>query len=619
MCGIIGYIGNREAVKVLIDGLKRLEYRGYDSAGVAVLNNGKIQIERAEGKLTCLEAKLKKFKSRAGFACPRSKLAEFAEFKLSGNIGIGHTRWATHGVPSERNAHPHRVGDVVVVHNGIIENYSELRKKLIQKGFRFLSETDTEVFCHLINEELKKQFDIQQAIRNALTKVRGSYALVVLHGQDPEHLYVARQSSPLVIGLGKGENFVASDVAAILPYTRDVIFLEEGELVTLSREPIRRASQKITWDPLTAEKGGFKHFMLKEIFEQPRVVNDTLMGRIQPDSGVLTLEGIPKLFGRCGFPFQKVEIVACGTSYHAGLVGKYWLESMARVPVNVSLASEFRYATPVIDSKTLVIPISQSGETADTLAATTQAKKEKGNILAICNVLGSSLARLAHTTLYTHAGPEIGVASTKAFVSQLTVLYLLALEIAKRRGELDTNEVRKKMAELCKIPQHLESILKGAKIIKKVAKNCIRASHFLFIARGSNYPLALEGALKLKEISYVHAEGFAAGELKHGPIALVEKKIPVVALIPKGETYEKILSNVEEVKARGAFVIAICEAGDKHVSEAVDVIIPIPKTDPTQTPLLYTIPLQLFAYTIANEKGCDVDQPRNLAKSVTVE
>ncbi|MDO8527566.1 MAG: glutamine--fructose-6-phosphate transaminase (isomerizing) [Deltaproteobacteria bacterium] len=610
MCGIIGYIGNREATDVLIDGLKRLEYRGYDSAGIAVLNGHGIEVERAEGKLSHLEAKIHKHKPK-------------------GHIGIGHTRWATHGVPSERNAHPHHVEDVVVVHNGIIENYSQLRKELIQKGCHFKSETDTEIFCHLINEELKKTKEIQKAIANALKKVRGAYAIVVLYAKEPHKLYVAKLGSPLVLGFGKKENFVASDVPALLPYTREVAYLEDGEFAVVSDgslnvvdshgHPVTKKKTHIAWDALMAEKGGYKHFMLKEIFEQPRVVEQTIMGRIQLGSTQLTLEGIPKLFGATGFPFKQVAILACGTSWHAGMVAKYWFEQLARVPTTVHLASEFRYANPLIDSKTLVISISQSGETADTLAATQLAKQKKAKVLAICNVLGSSLTRASNATLYTHAGPEIGVASTKAFVSQMTVLYLLTLEMASRKKIMSKEELLTKMEEIRKLPQNLETVLQKADAIKKIAKECVNASHFLFIARGLQYPVALEGALKLKEISYVHAEGFAAGELKHGPIALVDKGVPVVALIPPSETYEKILSNVEEVKARGAFVIAVGEKGDEELEEKADAVIGLPKTVYSLTPILYAVPLQLFAYYIADFKGTDVDQPRNLAKSVTVE
>ncbi len=610
MCGIIGYIGPKEAADVLIDGLKRLEYRGYDSAGVAVLNGGGIEIERAEGKLTKLEAKIGKHKPH-------------------GHLGVGHTRWATHGVPSERNAHPHRAGDVVVVHNGIIENYEALRKGLLQKGCRFRSETDTEIFCHLINEELKEHKEIAKAIRSALKKVRGSYAIVVLYAKEPKKLFAAKSGSPLVLGFGDKEALVASDVPALLPYTRDVSFLEDDEFAILEEGHLSVFDEKghpkpaekthIDWNPVMAEKAGFKHFMLKEIFEQPRVVEQTLMGRVQLGSGKLTLEGIEKVFGKKGFPFKKIEIIACGTSYHAGLVGKYWLEQLAHVPTVVSLASEFRYAEPLIGKETLVISISQSGETADTLAATKMAKEMKAKVLGICNVLGSSLGRMADNTLYTHAGPEIGVASTKAFTGQLTVLYLLTLEIAKRRDKISKTELIKKINEVRSAPQYLEKILENADAIKKIALGCKEAPHFLFIARGPHYPLALEGALKLKEIAYVHAEGFAAGELKHGPIALVDKGVPVVALVPPSDTYEKILSNVEEVKARGAYTIAEGEVGDKHLADKVDAVIPVPKTFYSITPLLYILPLQLFAYYIADAKGCDVDMPRNLAKSVTVE
>lgn len=610
MCGIVGYVGDKEATDILFDGLKRLEYRGYDSAGIAVINGHGVEVQRAEGKLTELAKKLK-------------------EKKPQGHIGIGHTRWATHGVPAERNAHPHRIGDVVVVHNGIIENHIELKKDLLKKGCRFQSETDTEIFCHLILEELKKTKEMSEAMAAALKKVRGSYALVVLNAKDPKKLYIAKQGSPLVVGLGKKENLVASDVPALLPYTRDVFYLEDGEqgvitpsdvqIIDESGKRVRKTKTHIDWNPVDAEKGGFKHFMLKEIYEQPRVVQDTLMGRMQPDSGRLTLEGMESLLGKKEFPFRQIAIIACGTSWHAGMVGKYWLESFARIPTSVTLASEFRYCDPLVNNKTLVIPISQSGETADTLAALELAKRKKAKSLAICNVLGSSIPRRSDLTLYTHAGPEVGVASTKAFVAQLTVLYLITMELSRLTGRVPKNEAIEKLTELRKIPQHLETILKNANRIKEVAEKYVNASHFMFIARGVNYPLALEGALKLKEISYAHAEGFAAGELKHGPIAMIDEGIPVITLIPRSETYKKVLSNIEEVKSRGAHIIAIGEEGDEEMEEKSDSFIPIPKSKYSLTPLLYAIPLQLFAYYIADKKGTDVDQPRNLAKSVTVE
>lgn len=604
MCGIVGYIGEKEACDVLIDGLKRLEYRGYDSAGIAVLNGREIEIERAEGKLSELEARLRRSKP-------------------SGTIGVGHTRWATHGIPSMRNAHPHRVGDVVVVHNGIIENHAELRRELQQAGSLFQSETDTEVFGHLIHRELQTNGDMHSAMLSALKKVRGSYALVVLYAKDPGRLYCARLASPLVLGLGKKENLVASDVPALLPYTRSVLFLEEGESAVIAadtvtvfdseRRKVDRTAVHIDWDPVQAEKGGYKHFMLKEIFEQPRVVEDTLRGRMQIDSGTLVLEGLEKI------NFKKIEIIACGTSWHAGKVGKYWIEQFSRIPTSVTLASEFRYSDPLVDAETLVIPISQSGETADTLAAVKLAKQKGSKILAVCNVLGSSITREADVTLYTYAGPEIGVASTKAFVAQLTVLYLITLELAGRFGKMGKEERIDKMTELRRIPQLMEQILKNSGVIREVADRYAEASHFLFIARGPNYPLALEGALKLKEISYLHAEGFASGELKHGPIAMIDRGVPVISLVPRSQTFEKVLSNIEEVRSRGGEIIAIAEEGDEMIEEIADHFIPIPKSKYSLTPLLYAIPLQLFAYYIADRRGTDVDQPRNLAKSVTVE
>jgi len=610
MCGIVGYLGHREATQVLLDGLKRLEYRGYDSSGVAVLNGKGVQIERAEGKLGALEAKL-------------------GHRPLLGHIGIGHTRWATHGIPSERNAHPHRMGPICVVHNGIIENHSDLRKELIQKGCRFKSETDTEVFCHLIHQELKKNPYTFEAVRNALAQVRGSYALVVLNEKDPERLFLARLGSPLVVGFGEEENWVASDIPALLPYTRRVVFLEDGETAILTRrglqtlnaegQPVEKIPQEITWDAEVAEKGGFKHFMLKEIFEQPHVVEDTLASRIDPDSGQVYIEELTPFFRGRKFPYDYVTIVACGTSWHAGLVAKYWLESLAGLPTQVDLASEFRYRDPLINSKTLVIAVSQSGETADTLAAMRLAKQKGAGTLAICNVVGSSLARESDAVLYTHAGPEIGVASTKAFVAQLTALLLFSLRLGQNRKGKETKELYLLANELRRLPKLLEKVLKQSEKIKKVAQDCVNAPHFFFIARGPHFPVALEGALKLKEISYLHAEGFAAGELKHGPIALIDKGSPVVTLVPQNEIYEKVLSNVSEVKARGAWVIGVGDNGDKKLEAQVDCYLSIPKIHELLSPILYVVPLQLFAYYIADLKGTDVDRPRNLAKSVTVE
>ena len=610
MCGIVGYLGEREAVPVLLDGLKRLEYRGYDSSGVAVLNGHGIKIERAEGKINALENKL-------------------VSNVLQGCIGIGHTRWATHGVPSVRNAHPHRVAEIVVVHNGIIENYSELRKKLTQEGCKFKSETDTEVFCHLIHQEFQKTKDTLVALRNSLEKVRGSYGLVVLNEKDPEHLYLARLGSPLVVGFGDKENFVASDIPAILPYTRRMTYLEDGEVGMLSRRElivldaaglrVDKKIEEITWDAVQAEKGGYKHFMLKEIFEQPHVVEDALAGRLDVEQGTVLLEELVPLLKKNHLSFENISIVACGTSWHAGLIARYWLEGLARISTKIDLASEFRYRNPLVNDKTLIIGISQSGETADTLAAMRLAKEKGAKVLAICNVVGSSMAREADAVLYTHAGPEIGVASTKAFVAQLTALFLTALFCAQKLDRVDGETSTLFTEELRKLPKLIKALLQQHQKIRNIVEQLAPQPHFLFIARGPHYPIALEGALKLKEISYVYAEGFAAGELKHGPIALIDKGVPVFALAPQNETYEKILSNIAEVKARGAWVVGLGDNGDAQLSAQVVNYISVPKIHPLLSPILYAVPLQLFAYYLADFKGTDVDQPRNLAKSVTVE
>jgi glucosamine--fructose-6-phosphate aminotransferase (isomerizing) len=611
MCGIVGYIGHQNATEILLDGLRRLEYRGYDSAGVAILGKGEINIVRAEGKLQALEKKI------------RQKLPR-------GTIGIGHTRWATHGRPSETNAHPHKAGPVVLVHNGIIENHLKLRAYLVKKGHTIKSETDTELVCHLIQQRMYDGLSMPEAFRKALSEIEGSYALVVLNQKEPDRLYIARRGSPLVVGLGEGENFVASDVPAVLPYTRKVLFLEDGDFGILTRaglelrdaegKPVRRPTRQITWSQAMAEKGGYKHFMLKEIFEQPRSVADTLTGRIAENRQRILLNGAETLFGKNGsFPFDKVYIVACGTSYHAGLVGKYLIEEMARLPVMVDQASEFRYRNPIVDRRTLVVAISQSGETADTLAAVGDMKKQGARILSICNVIDSSLARISHQTLYTHAGPEIGVASTKAFTTQLVALMLLAFHLGRVRRTLAPAVAKEALEALVRVPEQVERLLKNHAEVERLAKKYADCPNFLYFGRGVNFPIALEGALKLKEISYIHAEGYPAGEMKHGPIALIDSGMPVVVLAPQDKTYEKVLSNIEEVKARGAHVIAIGTQGDKHLAEKSEYFITIPKAPWYITPLLTAIPLQLLAYYIADHKGTDVDQPRNLAKSVTVE
>ncbi len=609
MCGIIGYVGDRQAKDVLLDGLKRLEYRGYDSAGIAVYNS-EVVIKRAQGKLAKLEAIVN-------------------QDPPEGKLGIGHTRWATHGRPSETNAHPHRAGNIIIVHNGIVENHVELKEFLEKNGHEFTSETDTEVACHLISHFTSKTKNTLEAIKQALQKIRGSYALVIMDVRDRKQIYLAKKASPLVIGLGQSENFVASDIPALLPYTKNMLFLEDGEIGILSKdsvqifsekgEPIAREPQKIPWNPLMAERGGYKHFMLKEIFEQPTAVENTLAGRISHTTDAILLDEIKPIFPNNEFPYNEITIIACGTSWHAGLVGKYYIEKFARVRVNIDLASEYRYRNPIVDEKTLVIPISQSGETADTLAAVKMVQEKGAKVLSICNVVGSSIARTAEANLYTHAGPEIGVASTKAFTAQLAVLLMFALYLGHHQKHLDDKIYQKYVEEMFSIPRKLKTVLDDNNHIKEIAEEIVSAPNVIFIARGASYPIALEGALKLKEISYMHAEGFPAGELKHGPIALVDNDIPVIATIPEDDTYEKTLSNIEEVRARGAKVISITTNGHGDLKDKSAHIISIPKASWFITPLLASIPLQLIAYYVADHKGTDVDQPRNLAKSVTVE
>ena len=610
MCGIIGYVGKSEATPVLLDGLRRLEYRGYDSAGVAVTGAEGLVMRRAEGKLGRLQSLVDKE-------------------PMPGNTGIGHTRWATHGRPSETNAHPHRSGDIVVVHNGIIENFSELKRFLTGEGFEFTSETDTEVICHLIEYHRRRGEPTFQALTSARERLAGSYAIVVMNVKEPDVLYVAKNGSPLVIGEGDGERLVASDVPALLPYTKDMIFMEDGDSAVIrpdgitmydaGGEAVAREPHRIPWSPLMAEKGGYKHFMLKEIFEQPNVMQDVLAGRIDRERGEVVLEELAPLFDGDRPRFDRVAIIACGTSYHAGMVGRYIIESLTKVPVDVELASEFRYRHPMLSERTLVVPISQSGETADTLAAQKMAREQGTPILGICNVVGSSVSRVADATLYTHAGPEIGVASTKAYTAQLTVLYLLALYLAQRRGTADRVEVARLVDELMQLPRLMQDVLGSAEEIRTIAEGLSYSSHVLYIGRGANFPIALEGALKLKEISYLHAEGFAAGELKHGPIALIDNGVPVVAIVPSGAMREKVLSNIEEVKARGASIIAVGDEGDSELREKSAHLIAVPHTSWYVSPILTALPMQLIAYYAADHKGTDVDQPRNLAKSVTVE
>jgi glucosamine--fructose-6-phosphate aminotransferase (isomerizing) len=609
MCGIVGYVGPKETAKVLIDGLKRLEYRGYDSAGIAVFHRGKVEIRRKEGKLT--------------------KLEEFlGDETFDGKVGIGHTRWATHGRPSDENAHPHKAGKVAVVHNGIVENYLPLKEILKNKGHVFTSQTDTEIISHLIDEFIQQGNSPLEAVKTALGQIRGSYALGILFEGDEECLIAARKESPLVIGLGKGEYFIASDVPPILPHTRDFIFMEDGEVAILSSKGVKvfdakgsqvsREPKRVNWSPLMAEKGGYKHFMLKEIFEQPRAVVDTIRGRLSEEKGDAILEDVrfdPKWLKK----IRRINLIACGTSYHAALVGKFLIEELCRVPVEADIGSEFRYRNPIIGENDLLVAISQSGETADTLAALREAKRKGAVTLVICNVVESSLAREADHVIYTHAGPEIGVASTKTFSTQLVILFLLALRIGRELGLLSSEQGKSLIEELVRVPHLMEEILKTSDQVAKIAKKYLQARDFLYLGRGINYPIALEGALKLKEISYVHAEGYPAGEMKHGPIALIDRDIPVIVLATKNDVYEKVVSNIEEVKAREGRVIALASPSDREIAKKADDVLFIPETLPSLTPILLTIPLQLLAYYMADFKGTDVDQPRNLAKSVTVE
>ncbi len=609
MCGIIGYIGKETAVPILIEGLKKLEYRGYDSAGVAVLQDGKFEVRRAVGKLQNLEALL------------RSET-------LTGKIGVGHVRWATHGRPSEENAHPHRAGSIVLVHNGIIENYVALKKDLAAQGRVFQSETDTEVIAHLIDSIAQKGLALEEAVREAAKHLEGAYAIAVIDERDPDVVVGARKGSPLVVGLGLGEFFLASDIPAILHRTRDVLFLNDDEMAILTPEGVRitdlkgteltREVTRVMWNPVMAEKGGYRHFMLKEIYEQPRAIMDTIRGRFSQDTGVIHLEEIGPAYDRLKTA-KKIFIVACGTSWHAGLVGKYMFEELASITTEVDIASEFRYRSPLVGKDDLFIAITQSGETADTLAAMREAKKRGATVIAICNVVGSTVSREADGVIYTHAGPEIGVASTKAFTAQLTALYLFGLFFGSLRGALSTDSVKKRLVDLVHVPTLVERCLEANEHIEQIAKHYFKANDFLYLGRGPNFPIALEGALKLKEISYIHAEGYPAGEMKHGPIALIDEKMPVVVLAGKNGVYDKILANIEEVKARGGIVIAIMTEGDAEIAKRVTHSISIPATNQLLMPILMSIPLQLLAYHIAVLLGADVDQPRNLAKSVTVE
>jgi glucosamine--fructose-6-phosphate aminotransferase (isomerizing) len=614
MCGIIGYIGSKPVVPVLIEGLRRMEYRGYDSAGVALVSPEGISLRRSAGKLANLENAIR-------------------IEPVDGLYGVGHTRWATHGRPTEENAHPHRdcTGRIVVVHNGIIENYLELKKELQSQGHEFKTETDTEIVAHLVEREMRDD-GLENAVRRALVYLRGMFAIVLVSVEDPEKIVAVRNGPPIVVGLGKDEFFVASDIPAILAHTRDVVFLGDEEMAIITRSGVQftdyaggavsKTTQRVLWDPIAAEKGGHKHFMLKEIFEQPTAARDTILGRVSLDRGQIFLEdlNIPEETFRT---LQKVTIIACGTSWHAALVGKYLIEALAQVPVEVDYGSEYRYRNPIVASNELAIVITQSGETADTLAALREAKKKGAQSIAICNVVGSMATREAQGTVYTHAGPEIGVASTKAFTSQLIALQLLALYMAQVRGTLTPAQIRDHITELLQMPQTLEQALKASAALDKVAERFYNRTDFLFLGRGINYPIALEGALKLKEISYIHAEGYPAGEMKHGPIALIDERMPVVAIAPNDHVFEKMIGNVQEAKARGGSVIALTTEGDPRMAGVLDpqtdVIVQMPATTALLTPVVMTIPLQLLAYHIAVRRGCDVDQPRNLAKSVTVE
>jgi glucosamine--fructose-6-phosphate aminotransferase (isomerizing) len=606
MCGIMGYIGGENAVPILLEGLKRLEYRGYDSAGIAVINGAQLAIRKAVGKLKNLEAIV--------WGDPPS-----------GTIGIGHTRWATHGRVTELNAHPHETNGFVLVHNGIIENYLALREKLSAEGHTFLTETDTEVIVHLI----AKYFvgDLTAAVHQALREVIGAYAIAVMSTDDPNTVVGARSGCPLVVGLGQGAYFLASDVPAVLNYTREVIFLGDGEVATLTREGVQVTSldgsvvgkdvRHVTWDPIMAEKGGYKHFMLKEIFEQPRAVLDTFRGRVIPEAGDVALDLSASAHSLAGV--ERVLLAACGTSWHAALIGKYMLEEMARLPVEVDYSSEFRYRQPVLDGRTLFIGISQSGETADTIAAAREAKRLGGAVLAVSNVMDSTLAREADGVFYTHAGPEIGVAASKTFTTQLIAMYLLGMALGRRRGTLSETRGKKLAQDLLQIPRLMEAVLEQEEVVADLARQFANKRDFLFLGRGLSFPIALEGALKLKELSYIHAEGYAGGEMKHGPIALVDQEMPVVILAPRSRVYDKILSNLEEIKARDGVVIAIGTEGDDELKRHAQHVLYVPDVPELLLPLLEVLPLQLLAYHIAVRRGCDVDQPRNLAKSVTVE
>jgi len=612
MCGIVGYVGDKNAVSVIVEGLKRLEYRGYDSAGVAVLQDGKLEVRRAAGRIKTLEGILR-------------------ERPVTGSLGIGHTRWATHGRPSDENAHPHTDcrGDLVVVHNGILENYLEIKDRLRGEGHAFRSETDTEVLAHLIEHHLKTTGRLERAVKAALAEVTGSYAIGVVSTAAPDRLIAAKQGAgSVVVGLGRGEMFIASDIPAILSHTRDVVILEDNEvavvtaegveLSTLDDEPVQRQAVRILWDPIMAEKGGYRHFMLKEIHEQPRAITDTFRGRLAPETGAVVLPDV-NLDPDTVRALQRVVFVACGTAFHAATIGRTMVERLASLPAEVDLASEFRYRDAIVGPETLVVAVSQSGETADTLGAVKAARLKGCPILAITNVVGSALTREATGVLSMHAGPEIGVASTKAFATMIVAVYLLGLWLGRQRNAITAEDVKKRIHDLVEIPRLVEKTLELDGQISALARELAHARDFLYLGRGVQYPIALEGALKLKEISYIHAEGYAGGEMKHGPIALIADALPVVALVVRDGSYERMLGNLEEVRARDGLVVAVAHAGDRNVASKAKHVIEVPPCAELLAPLITVVPLQLLAYHIAVRLGCDVDQPRNLAKSVTVE
>ncbi len=608
MCGIMGYVGPQEAAPILLDGLSRLEYRGYDSTGIAIYQDHEINIYRSKGKLSALRDKIK-------------------NEKLTGNVGIGHTRWATHGKPSDENAHPHRSENFVVVHNGIIENFIELKQKLENEGYQFTSQTDTEVIPYLIESFVKKGSNIEEALYQTLHELKGAFALVLFGKKDPRKMMVAKNASPLILGIGDGENFVASDIPALLSYTKDIIALEDGQVAIIDRQSykitdfdrnvIEKKPKHITWSRSVAEKEGYKHFMLKEIYEQPRAITDSLRGRIDENHQRILFDD-NRVEAICK-DIHRIVLIACGTSSHATMVAKYWIEKYAKLPVEVEIASAFRYRNFILDQRTLVVTVSQSGETADTLAALEESKKQGAKSISICNVIESSIPRKSDIVIYTHAGPEIGVASTKAFTTQMCILACLTLELARMKDKINQEDLRRLIGDLISLPLIIEKTLELDEPIQKIAKKFMHANDFLFLGRGTAFPIALEGALKLKEISYIHAEGYMGGELKHGPIALIDEKMPIVALMGQGIFYQKMISNIQEVSARDGKLILVDAQGDPKVHELSEDVIRIPKVSELIEPFVQVIPLQLLSYHIADKRGCDVDQPRNLAKSVTVE